>query len=109
MLLKAINKVYLVTAICKGTHALNKGANVITPSRTRRYLSFVKFRQVNGRRARDRLYPTSQAGDKLPDATVYEGKPDNKVKVRDVFKGKKGVLFGVPGELAQHVAERRRL
>ena len=40
----------------------------------------------------------SQAGDKLPDATVYEGKPDNKVKVRDVFKGKKGVLFGVPGK-----------
>lgn len=30
---------------------------------------------------------------------MYEGKPDNKVKVRDVFKGKKGVLFGVPGEL----------
>ncbi|CAL5218679.1 g387 [Coccomyxa viridis] len=40
---------------------------------------------------------TAKAGDKLPDATVYEGKPDNKVKVRDVFKGKKGVLFGVPG------------
>ena len=45
----------------------------------------------------------SQAGDKLPDATVYEGKPDNKVKVRDVFKGKKGVLFGVPGELLLHL------
>lgn len=38
-----------------------------------------------------------QTGEKLPDATVYEGAPDNKVKIRDVFKGKKGVLFGVPG------------
>ena len=38
-----------------------------------------------------------QQGDKLPDATVYEGKPDHAVKIRDVFKGKKGVLFGVPG------------
>ena len=45
-----------------------------------------------------------QAGDKLPDATVYEGKPDNKVKIRDVFKGKKGVLFGVPGKPALHLA-----
>ncbi|CAK0773338.1 hypothetical protein CVIRNUC_004055 [Coccomyxa viridis] len=40
---------------------------------------------------------TIKQGDKLPDATVYEGKPDHAVKIRDVFKGKKGVLFGVPG------------
>ena len=44
-----------------------------------------------------RLVSLTQAGDKLPDATVYEGTPKDAVKIRDVFKGKKGVLFGVPG------------
>jgi 2-Cys peroxiredoxin 5 len=30
-----------------------------------------------------------QVGDKLPDVAVYEGQPNNAVKLRDVFAGKK--------------------
>ncbi|KAK9915561.1 hypothetical protein WJX75_000783 [Coccomyxa subellipsoidea] len=40
---------------------------------------------------------TIKVGDQLPDATVYEGSPKDAVKVRDLFAGKKGILFGVPG------------
>ena len=54
------------------------------------YVQQPKFRS-------QRLVSLTQAGDKLPDATVYEGTPKDAVKIRDVFKGKKGVLFGVPG------------
>lgn len=28
---------------------------------------------------------------------VFEGQPGNKVNLAELFKGKKGVLFGVPG------------
>ncbi|XP_029470660.1 peroxiredoxin-5, mitochondrial [Rhinatrema bivittatum] len=38
-----------------------------------------------------------QAGDSLPRVEVYEGSPSCKVNVADVFKGQKGILFGVPG------------
>lgn len=38
-----------------------------------------------------------KAGDSLPDVTLYEGNPGNAVKLTDLFKGKKGVLFAVPG------------
>ena len=38
-----------------------------------------------------------QAGDPLPDATLYEGTPDNKVNIKEVFGNKTGILFGVPG------------
>ncbi|CAL8470163.1 g9705 [Coccomyxa elongata] len=40
---------------------------------------------------------TVKVGDQLPDATVYEGTPKDAIKIRDLFSGKKGVLFGVPG------------
>eukprot|EP00891_Asterochloris_glomerata_P005704 jgi/Astpho2/5704/Aster-02941 len=40
---------------------------------------------------------TAKVGDALPDATLFEGDPNTKVKIRDLFKGKKGILFGVPG------------
>lgn len=40
---------------------------------------------------------TVQVGDKLPEITVFEAAPDGAVNVTDIFKGKKGVLFGVPG------------
>ncbi|KAK9830227.1 hypothetical protein WJX72_010454 [[Myrmecia] bisecta] len=36
-------------------------------------------------------------GDSVPDVTLYDGKPDNKVKLRDLYKGKKGLIFGLPG------------
>ena len=38
-----------------------------------------------------------QAGSPLPDVTLFEGSPDNKVALREVFGYKKGVLFAVPG------------
>ena len=33
----------------------------------------------------------------LPAVEVFEGTPENKVDILSLFKGKKGVLFGVPG------------
>ena len=38
-----------------------------------------------------------QPGETLPDVTVYEGTPDKEVNIADLFRGKKGVLFSVPG------------
>ena len=38
-----------------------------------------------------------QVGDKLPSIEVNENNPGEKVNVADLFKGKKGVLFAVPG------------
>lgn len=36
-------------------------------------------------------------GDAIPSVVVFEGEPGNKVNLAELFKGKKGVLFGVPG------------
>ncbi|XP_019501039.1 PREDICTED: peroxiredoxin-5, mitochondrial [Hipposideros armiger] len=38
-----------------------------------------------------------KVGDAIPSVVVYEGQPGNKVNLAELFKGKKGVLFGVPG------------
>ncbi|ELK13389.1 peroxiredoxin-5, mitochondrial [Pteropus alecto] len=38
-----------------------------------------------------------KVGDTIPSVVVFEGKPENKVNLAELFKGKKGVLFGVPG------------
>ncbi|KAJ1108532.1 hypothetical protein NDU88_005908 [Pleurodeles waltl] len=38
-----------------------------------------------------------QVGDAVPAVEVYEGEPGNKVNVAEIFKDKKGILFGVPG------------
>ena len=38
-----------------------------------------------------------QPGSPLPDVELQEGAPDKSVKLTDIFKGKKGILFGVPG------------
>lgn len=38
-----------------------------------------------------------QVGEKLPAVEVQEGEPGNKVSMDQLFKGKKGVLFAVPG------------
>ncbi|KAM8958622.1 LOW QUALITY PROTEIN: uncharacterized protein AAEQ78_021954 [Lycaon pictus] len=39
----------------------------------------------------------SLVGDAIPSVIVFEGEPGNKVNLAELFKGKKGVLFGVPG------------
>ncbi|XP_012876390.1 PREDICTED: peroxiredoxin-5, mitochondrial [Dipodomys ordii] len=38
-----------------------------------------------------------KVGDPIPSVEVFEGQPGNKVNLAELFKGKKGVLFGVPG------------
>ncbi|AWP00357.1 Mitochondrial peroxiredoxin 5 [Scophthalmus maximus] len=38
-----------------------------------------------------------QIGEQLPAVEVQEGEPGNKVAMDQLFKGKKGVLFAVPG------------
>jgi len=38
-----------------------------------------------------------QTGDPLPDVVLYEGDPEGKVKLSNLFSGGKGVLFGVVG------------
>jgi 2-Cys peroxiredoxin 5 len=38
-----------------------------------------------------------KAGDSLPSVEVFDGAPDKKVNLADLFKGKKGILLGVPG------------
>ncbi|XP_036114225.1 peroxiredoxin-5, mitochondrial isoform X1 [Molossus molossus] len=38
-----------------------------------------------------------KVGDAIPSVVVFEGQPGNKVNLAELFKGKKGVLFGVPG------------
>ena len=38
-----------------------------------------------------------QVGDKLPEIEVTITSPISKVKVTDLFKGKRGILFGLPG------------
>lgn len=38
-----------------------------------------------------------QVGESLPTVEVQEGEPKNKVSMDQLFKGKKGVLFAVPG------------
>lgn len=38
-----------------------------------------------------------KVGNTLPAVVVFEKEPGNKVNLAELFKGKKGVLFGVPG------------
>ncbi|XP_041035916.1 peroxiredoxin-5, mitochondrial [Carcharodon carcharias] len=38
-----------------------------------------------------------KVGDKLPPIDVHEGDPHCVVNIAELFKGKKGILFGVPG------------
>ena len=36
-------------------------------------------------------------GDNLPDKELTEGTPGNKVSIKSLFTGRKGIVFGVPG------------
>uniref|UniRef100_A0A8I5ZR89 Peroxiredoxin-5 n=1 Tax=Rattus norvegicus TaxID=10116 RepID=A0A8I5ZR89_RAT len=38
-----------------------------------------------------------EVGDTIPSVEVFEGEPGKKVNLAELFKDKKGVLFGVPG------------
>nr|CAD7407006.1 unnamed protein product [Timema cristinae] len=43
------------------------------------------------------MVETCKAGDRVPSVDLYEDNPTNKVNAADLFKGKKGILFAVPG------------
>merc|ERR1719367_146456 len=45
-------------------------------------------------------------GDTLPSVEVDEGKPGETVNVLDLFKGKKGILFAVPGAFTPTCSEK---
>uniref|UniRef100_A0A8C5WIN3 Peroxiredoxin-5 n=1 Tax=Leptobrachium leishanense TaxID=445787 RepID=A0A8C5WIN3_9ANUR len=59
-------------------------------------IRLVPLRAARGCELRARAM-SLKVNDSLPDVEVYEGSPGNKISLKDVFKGKKGVLFGVPG------------
>jgi len=40
---------------------------------------------------------TIKVGDQLPDVCLFEGAPDGKVQLKELFNGKRAVVFGVPG------------
>lgn len=42
-------------------------------------------------------YCAMQVGDTLPSVLLQEGNPKTTVNVKELFAGKKGILFGVPG------------
>lgn len=46
-----------------------------------------------------------QVGDTLPSVEVHESNPGKKVNVKDLFAGKKGVLFAVPGAFTPGCSE----
>merc|ERR1740139_2049212 len=48
---------------------------------------------------------TVKEGDELPDVSVDEGKPGEEVKIRELFKGKTGILFSVPGAFTPTCSE----
>ena len=50
----------------------------------------------------------AQQGSPLPEIELQEGAPDKNVKLTDVFKGKKGILFGVPGAFTPGCSKVRR-
>ncbi len=39
----------------------------------------------------------SKEGEQLPSVELYENNPGEKVNIADLFKGKKGIIFAVPG------------
>lgn len=62
---------------------------------------FASNTRVRASCARLSIMAKVKPGDQLPDVVLTEGAPDygkgTDVKLRDLFKGKKGILFAVPG------------
>ena len=50
-------------------------------------------------------YHISQVGESLPSVEVHEGTSEKKVNVKDLFAGKKGILFAVPGAFTPGCSE----
>lgn len=49
-----------------------------------------------------------QVGDKLPSVELHEGTPGTKVNIMELFTGKKGILFAVPGAFTPGCSKVRR-
>jgi 2-Cys peroxiredoxin 5 len=57
----------------------------------------VKGRVVQFVRYFTELMPVIKVGDKLPSVELQEGNPMVKINIADLFSGKRGIIFGVPG------------
>uniref|UniRef100_A0A8C6FXB7 thioredoxin-dependent peroxiredoxin n=1 Tax=Moschus moschiferus TaxID=68415 RepID=A0A8C6FXB7_MOSMO len=55
------------------------------------------FGGVRGFRSAAVAMAPIKVGDAIPSVEVFEKEPGNKVNLAELFKGKKGVLFGLPG------------
>mmetsp|Transcript_141311 Transcript_141311/g.439182 ORF Transcript_141311/g.439182 Transcript_141311/m.439182 type:complete len:209 (+) Transcript_141311:38-664(+) len=56
--------------------------------------------------AATRVARAAAEGDELPSVVVDEGKPGEGVNVLELFKGKKGILFAVPGAFTPTCSEK---
>ena len=56
----------------------------------RNRLSFIGFKSPG-------MYFSIKVGEILPSKELSEGAPGNKVNIKELFTGKKGILFSVPG------------
>eukprot|EP00490_Sorites_sp_Unknown_P019791 CAMPEP_0114651448 /NCGR_PEP_ID=MMETSP0191-20121206/8337_1 /TAXON_ID=126664 /ORGANISM="Sorites sp." /LENGTH=199 /DNA_ID=CAMNT_0001865639 /DNA_START=63 /DNA_END=662 /DNA_ORIENTATION=- len=59
-----------------------------------------------GPQCRITIARSASEGDSLPSIAVDEGKPGEEVNVAELFKGKKGVLFAVPGAFTPTCSEK---
>uniref|UniRef100_G1Q1S1 Peroxiredoxin-5 n=1 Tax=Myotis lucifugus TaxID=59463 RepID=G1Q1S1_MYOLU len=55
------------------------------------------LRRARGFRSAAVAMAPIKVGDAIPSVEVLEGQPGNQVNLAELFKGKKGVLFGAPG------------
>mmetsp|Transcript_46168 Transcript_46168/g.100537 ORF Transcript_46168/g.100537 Transcript_46168/m.100537 type:complete len:201 (+) Transcript_46168:77-679(+) len=63
-------------------------------------------RGTTGAQCRITVLRHAAEGDSLPSIEVDEGKPGEVVNVAELFKGKKGVLFAVPGAFTPTCSEK---
>jgi len=69
--------------------------------------SFVGTASPNaGPQCRISIARQAKEGDSLPSVEIDEGKPGEAVNVAELFKGKKGVLFAVPGAFTPTCSEK---
>uniref|UniRef100_A0AAZ3RUK1 Peroxiredoxin-5 n=1 Tax=Oncorhynchus tshawytscha TaxID=74940 RepID=A0AAZ3RUK1_ONCTS len=83
------------SAFLKGTRAVQCFRPLHTTLVTNMPIKLAKRKSAAQLRGKS-IY-LQQVGEKLPAVEVHENEPGNKVSMDQLFKGKKGVLFAVPG------------